>query len=275
MWRLLVDATTQAPWLGYGWLQVGAAQLEVAELHPPAAEFWMHGHNLFLELILWCGYPLGLGLSVLLVYWLAGRARRIVSVEGWLALMAVLVFGVHAMLELPHHYAYFLLPVGLWIGQIELAASPAATQTNRAVRSRLAPALLGAVMMLAIWRDYAAVEEDFRRVRFEFLRIGPAHSGPPAPSAPYLSGLTGFLRFARTEPVAGMSDKQMAEVGAAAKRYPYAPSLYRWARALALNGRLSEARLVLVKMRHMHGEPTYVLYRADIGLAALLRSMPS
>jgi hypothetical protein len=138
-------------------------------------------------------------------------------------------------------------------------------------------------MELAVWHDYPAVEEDLRRVRFEFLGIGPEHSGEPAPTAPFLSGLTGFLRFARTEPVPGMSEAQLAEMETVAKRYAYAPSLYRWARALALNGRLPEAQLVLIKLRHVHGEHQYARYRADLhqrvaagesGLQPLLQLLP-
>lgn len=138
-------------------------------------------------------------------------------------------------------------------------------------------------MVLAIWRNYAEVEEDFRLVRFENLKIGSLQAMQPAPDAPFLSSLTGFLRFSRTDPVAGMSASQLALMEAAAKRYPYASSLQRWARALALNGKLPEAQLVFVKLRHMHGERYYRRLSQDIrqrvaegeaGLQGLAKSLP-
>lgn len=283
IWPVFFDALAQSPWWGFGWLQGGEAQLQVAERHAPGHNLWMHTHNLFLDLLVWCGYPLGLSLSGPILYWAGNRALKLRSLEGLLALLAIALFGIHAMLELPHHYAYFLLPVGLWIGQIEMAVATPAAPAGRPARSSLIPALLGVVMTVAVWRDYPAIEEDFRRVRFEFMRIGPEHSGEPAPAAPFLSSLTGFLRFARTEPAAGMSDTQLAEMEAVAKRYPYAPSLYRWGRALALNGRVTEAQHVLLKLRHVHGEREYARYRADLlervaagesGLQPLLQLLP-
>jgi hypothetical protein len=280
MWTLLLDAAAHSPWHGYGWLQVGAAHLGVAELHRPGNEFWMNSHNLFLDLVLWCGVPLGLLLGGVVLYWYVNRALRVRSVESVTAFLAVTVFAIHAMLEFPHHYAYFVIPVGLWVGQIEWAMA----QPGRVgPRWNLVPAGLGLLMLLAIWRDYPTVEDDFRLVRFENLRIGSVRAAEPAPHAPFLSGLTAFLRFSRLEPAAGMSAQELDFVEAVAKRYPYAASLYRMARALALNGRADEAAVVVDKLRHMHGEAYYRRLRADLrervaggqtGLADFERSLP-
>lgn len=261
MWPLLFDASMQSPWTGFGWLQVGAAQLSVADTHPATREFWMHAHNLFLDLVLWCGYPAGLLLSGAVVLWYINRARRVRTLESVTALLAITAFGIHAMLELPHHYAYFLIPVSLWIGQVEattVAGGPLSPRWNL-----LAPAL-GLVLLLGIWRDYSAIEEDFRLVRFEILRIGDVRASKPAPSAPFLSGLTAFLRFSRTEPRPGMNMDELRFMSAVARRYAYAPSLYRLARALALNGQLDEAVRTLRKLQHMHGDGNLTRIQADL-----------
>ena len=280
VWREMIDALSARPWQGFGWLQVGEAQLSVAERFASVHEMWLHAHNLFLDLLLWCGLPIGLLLSGAILYWYVSRVRRVATLEAVLALLSVTWFGVHAMLELPHHYAYFLVPTGLWIGQIESAI---AARGGPGPRWNLVPLALALAMTLGIWRDYRAVEDDFRLVRFENLRIGSVRATQPAPDAPLLSSLTAFLRFSRTEPVAGMSKEQMALMESVGKRYPYAPSLYRWARTLALNGRPDEARLTMIRLRSIHGDPYYDRLRKDLlqrvadgesGLRTLAESLP-
>ena len=280
VWPALLDSVSLAPWSGHGWLQVGAAVLAVSDQLSAAGGIWLHGHNLFLELLIWCGYPLGLALIALILYWFVSRARRVATVEAMSGMLVVAVFGVHTMLELPHHYAYFLIPVGLWIGQVEFARG---APGNVAPGWGVAPAAFALVLLSLIWRDYRALEEDFRLVRFENLRIGTPQEGQRSPEAPVMSSLTGFLRFARTTPVAGMSPAELASLEAVARRYPYAPSLARLASAWALNGRLDDARQLFTKIRQIHGDGMYLKLRLDLrervaegqaGLSALEQSLP-
>jgi amino acid transporter len=71
MWQMLLEAVQLVPWHGYGWLQVGAAELAVVDRHPPIGELWLQGHNIFVELVVWCGWPLGLALGAALVFCVA------------------------------------------------------------------------------------------------------------------------------------------------------------------------------------------------------------
>ena len=192
VWPILFDALSQVPWRGFGWLQVGAAELASADRYPPVGEMWMHGHNLFFELVIWCGYPVGILLSAGIVWWYASRLHRLRSKEAAIGMLLVSIFGLHAMLELPYHYAYFLIPVGLWIGQVEFDAKAGLLPASWL---GLAPPAVAFLLMLAVWRDYPAVEEDYRLMRFEHLRIGSLRATEPAPNAPFLSSLTAFLRF--------------------------------------------------------------------------------
>jgi len=279
-WVLLFKASMTAPWLGFGWLQVGTAELAMAGRYPPIEEFWMFAHNLFLDLLIWCGYPLGLLLSALILYWYVSRARRVDTLEGVTGMLAVTIFGIHAMLELPHHYAYFLIPIGIWIGQVECAVG--AIGRLRPPWAVL-PALAAVGMLAGVWIDYPEVEEDFRLLRFENLRIGSLRAAQPAPDAPFLTNITAYVRAARVEPVAGMSVTDLAQARAVAERYPYPNILYRLARAQALNGQAEEARKTLVKLEYMHGKARMPRLLQDVrdritageaGLQALERVFP-
>ncbi len=261
VWPMLLDAVSNSPWGGFGWLQVAAAQLSTAVRHPPAGELWAHGHNLFLELVVWCGIPVGLALSGLVVWWFVSRMATLATVEALVGMLIVSVLGLHSMVELPYHFAYFLIPMGLWMGVVE-AQRGSPTRGHRFAGT--AVAALAAVMTVALCIGYLDIEEDFRRVRFEGRRIGTPIAVDSVAQSPVLSSLTGFLRFARTEPRPGMSAAEIAAMEAATRRNPYVASLTRDAEALALNGRLTDALQRFLAIRHIHGERLYQQARRDL-----------
>jgi hypothetical protein len=280
VWPMLMEAVAEHPWEGFGWLQVGAAELSVADHHAPVGELWLHGHNLFIELLVWCGCAVGMILIALVVFWYASRVRRTRSAEAVTGMLTVTILLIHSLFELPHHYAYFLIPCGLWIGLIEWDMKPG--ESSR-FPWNLVPLALAAALLVGVWRDYPAVEEDFRLMRFENLSIGTPRAKQAAPDAPFLSSLTAFLRFARTKPVAGMTSAEIDAMRAVVERYPYSGAMIRFASALALNGRLNEAQDTFRRLRTIHGERVYQQLRGvlrrqvedgELGLRDLERSLP-
>lgn len=261
IWPVLLHALSLSPWTGFGWLQVGEAQLLVADAYPPVPELWLHAHNIFLELLLWCGIPLGTLLIAATVHWFVSRWRKLRSLDALIGMLMLTLLGLHAMLELPHHYAYFLIPAGLWIGVVEAQTGARAVLSWRWLAAMETGTL--AVCAALVWQ-YPRVEEDFRLVRFESLKIGSVKADKQAPDAPMLSTLTEFLRFTRTPMRPGMSDAELERMIAITLRYPYAPSLYRTAVALALNGRGKEAQQLFVKMRHLHDGEFYMKAKAAL-----------
>jgi hypothetical protein len=260
MWQMLVHAVNLVPWHGYGWLQVGAAELAVVDGYPPVEELWLQGHNVLLELVVWCGWPLGLMLGAALLYWFGSRAWRIGSVKSAAGMLVVGFIGVHALVELPHHYLYFLVPAGLWAGIVEREDHARATRGGVLMT---VPALAVFLILGGIAIEYPQMEDDFRLVRMESARIIGAHARK-SPDAPLMSSLTAFLEFARTEPVAGLSAAQLRDMSDAVKRYPYARSLARYACALALNGQPDEARRTFVKIRYIYGDRMYGQFKSDL-----------
>lgn len=283
LWPMMIEAVGEAPLTGYGWLQVGAAHLAVADRHPITGELWLHAHNLFVDILVWCGYPLGLLLIGALLYWWGSRCWRVRTIEGVAGMAIVTVFGWHSMLELPHHYAYFLLPVGLWAGLVEAETRCEGGRGWFSAKLNLLPLLLGLLMTLAIWKDYAAVEEDYRLIRFENLGIGSLRASQPAPDAPFMSAQTTFLRIARLAPTSGMSAQDLADMEAVTTRYPYGRAMARLGWAWALNGRLPDALVIYEKLRRMHGPAMYGQVKGDLrreveggnaGLKPLLDALP-
>jgi hypothetical protein len=181
IWALFLDASTRQPWFGYGWGQVTLAYMEAALDHPPLRVHFGHAHNLFLDLVLWCGWPLGLLLSACLLAWLVRRLLRVRSAEEALLVLLVLVVANHAMLELPLHHAYFLLPVGLVAGvlDVRMQIRPVLRGSRWTRPVVIGTWLVAAALLAGIVRDYLRVEAAYQGLRFEWANIKTPPVEPP------------------------------------------------------------------------------------------------
>lgn len=217
-WQLFFDTILQRPWTGWGWNQITLAQSMVALDHPPLHYGWLKTHNLALDLLVQNGLPLGALIGLGLTAWMVAQARRVDSAAGSLLWLAISVLVVHAMLEFPHDYAYFLLPAGLMIGALE-AMHP----WGKPVRvSRWVPVgalLLASVLTAWVGVEYNAAERNLERLRFERARVGPSRNSQ-APDLVLLTQLRDFLRALRLRPDAGMSDEQLGLMRRVTLQYP-------------------------------------------------------
>jgi O-antigen ligase len=238
-WRLFVDAALAQPWWGYGWAEVGRAQLAVADRFAALFPVFSHSHNLVLDLVLWLGIPLGLLVSVGLFVWFGLRLRAVQDAKDAIALMLLGALGIHAMLEFPLHYAYFLLPAGLVVGVVNQRAQGQRTWTMPRW-SLLGGLAIAAVLLGAIVRDYLHVEASFNQMRFEQARIGTRPIGPP-PDVLLLNQLRETINFVRQDVKEDMSPAELGRLQSVAQAYPGPGRLYKVAKALALNGRSDEA----------------------------------
>lgn len=246
VWSLFIDAALRHPFFGYGWNQVGMAQLTAALDHPSLRVVFGHSHNLFLDLMLWCGIPFGLFVSIYLVRWLWQCLRAVRRAEDAILLLFLLVVGNHAMLELPLHYAYFLLPVGLVMGTLNMRLG---------VRPIL---IVGRWSVFAVWlvsvallglliRDYSRVESSYQDLRFEWAHIKYEIRGEP-PKVLLLTQLREFIRLARFEPSSGMSVDDLDWMRKVSNANPSTGGFLKLATALAMNKQTEEALLWLKRV---------------------------
>lgn len=205
IWRMFWDAALQRPFGGYGWKDVVSAQLSVANQHPAVWHPFFQSHNLFLDFVLWLGIPLGLLLAVSLLVWLVVAARRINRPQQFIYFMMLMAVGIHAMLELPLHYAYFLLPTGIAVGA--LSADLGIWKIGRISAPKgkfllLSASLLGGAVLAVLVRDYLKVEEGFVSIQLERAGIVGARS-PKLPDVWMLTQLREAQRFMKLEPLEG------------------------------------------------------------------------
>jgi hypothetical protein len=241
-WRLFVQAIVDRPWLGYGWTDVSSAQMAVADQFSGLGGIFQQSHNLFLDLMLWTGVPIGLLITGILVRWFWRRLRAVRQPEDVALFLLLTVVGIHALVEFPLQYAYFLLPIGLVMGilNVRLGARVVAS-TPYGILSGL---WLSAALVVGVTvRDYAHVDASYTLLRLEQSIIGQGRGtmgGPP--DVWVLTQLREWILVTRYKAREGMSQQELAQLAMLTRTNPSLSLAYRLATALALNNRPGEAR---------------------------------
>lgn len=245
------QAIIHGPLWGYGWQQVSTAQVAITPLYPVTIRT-EYTHNILLDLLIWNGPILGSIIIVAVTYYLLRLAFLARSAENLFVVMAVGFFLLHSMLEYPHAYAYFLLPVGLLIGILQ-ADFPC--KTWRIPRWCVLIFLIASVGLYAvIWQEYRVIEEDYRLMRFEKNRVGTLKAEQPAPDVLLLTQLQALTKHSRLPATANMAADELDELSRFAKRFTHPASMFKYAQALALNNQLEAAYDQLLLIQGLHGD---------------------
>ena len=115
MWKHLLYAISQQPWLGYGWFQTNIAQLQGVLIFKNEG-YLSSAHNIVLDLVLWVGIPIGLLILTYVLYLLKLLFINIKTLSDFYIFSLLICILVHANLEFPLYYSYFLFPTGFFIG---------------------------------------------------------------------------------------------------------------------------------------------------------------
>lgn len=255
IWQSMLDAISRAPWFGYGWGQISIAQLAVTLDHPPTHLVLESSHNLLLDLALWNGLPIATLVAIGLAFWFLYQLRACVDPMRWVTLMGVGMVFNHAMVEYPLSYAYFLLPVGFFMGA--LSSTHGDTLSSAKLSGRLlargvlmAMSTFTAGLTVAVVVEYFPMEADWSLMRYQEARIGNIEVAEP-PAALVLTGLRDFLKFSRSEAKSGMSDEALENMRRNSERFAYAAPMFKYALAQALNHRSEDAAITLQKLCSM------------------------
>jgi len=246
IWALFLQAATLRPWFGYGWNQLTYAHLAVALDQPALFVLYAHSHNLFLDLVLWWGFPFGLLVSMGICLWFWQRLHAVRDAYGMLMFLMVAVIGNHAMFELPLHYAYFLLPTGLAIGAIESRTGVLMLSLRKA-RVASSAWLVSAVLFGFLVYDYMRIEASYEVLRFEWMQVQSKADRNP-PDVYVLDQLRSLIVYSRFEPAREMSAAHLDWLRKVASLYPSSGVIHKYAVALAWNGSPDKALLWLRRM---------------------------
>lgn len=116
MWHQMIYAIKENWLYGYGWNQTTHGQI-VASFFLYHFEQTDSAHNIILDLILWNGIILGL----IIVFYMAYLLLKVFLTKDYKYIefkLIILIFLIHAMLEYPQNYSYFLITIGLLLGSV-------------------------------------------------------------------------------------------------------------------------------------------------------------
>jgi len=254
--RQVLAGTLESPWFGYGWNQTPTAHAAGA-IAVPGSLTYTNAHNVVLDILAWNGFPIGIAITIACAYWAFSRMRSAKDASALYAMAALLPIGVHSLFEYPFAYAYFLMSAGLFIGIVE-TSRPQKTYHAMPKWSFMAFIVSWFIVGVGVVREYLLIEEDFRIVRFENLRIGQTPEDYQAPENIWmLSQMESMLRAARQAARPNMSHQDLENLRKASQRFPYGALGLRYALALGLNGQPEAASRQMQIVHGMYGEGYY------------------
>ncbi|ENX56518.1 MULTISPECIES: PglL family O-oligosaccharyltransferase [Acinetobacter] len=249
IWTQMLLALKEQPWLGYGWNQTSIAQISIFNLHP-SHEWVISAHNVLLDILVWNGLPLGLliiGYMAVWFFWLDRNAKDTTSV---IAIMMVAAILIHAMLEFPQRYAYFLLPMGFLLGLVQ-AQTPqlkAVTLNTNVIRVIW---LIGIVLLLLIWRDYKLFQENSRLI---FKKQQPTVEILGSSKILLLTQFQQRLEWINLKPQTQMSNTDLEWIDAFVKNKATPYNLKKYAQVLVYNHKFEEAEQQLFILQQLYGQ---------------------
>lgn len=275
LWKQLALAVMEKPIIGYGWGQVSVAQVEITPLYS-FPEWITHSHNIFIDLLIWFGIPLGFFIFILGILFIVQIFLNVRLKDSIFSLMMILVVLNHALFEFPLEYSFFLLPIGFLLG-FSQQDKKGLIEVSLNIDKMALIFIISITLFFLILREYRMIEKDVQLARFELLNIGNFHAEQPAPNVIFLTQLSEQLRFMRTQPRANMTDQQLEWMHQVAYRYATQAALFRYAQALALNDHLELAKKQLLIIEKLHGKklPEESLFVVRQSLAFAWESSPA
>ena len=257
MWMQILHAIAERPWFGYGWNQTSIAVVESIEFN--TVQVWFNSaHNIILDLLIWNGVPLGVlivGYLSLWLLWLNKTAKDSTSI---IAIMMVCAILIHAMLEFPQRYAYFLLPMGFLLGLIQ-AQTPqlkGITIKKNVVRCVW---LISVIVLLLIWRDYKLFQDNSRLI---FKGKQPTEEILGSSRILLLTQFQKRLDWIALDPKTRFSEAQLSEFAEMVKNKATPYNLKKFAQVLVYNQQNKEAEKYLYILNR--------LYKKDVSLADII-----
>lgn len=253
IYKQFAIAIWDGPIFGYGANQIAEAQLLTAKKFsvPIQVEYT---HSFALDLMIWFGLIPGLLIILVLFLHLLKNTHESKSKEKIFSLLAITPIITHSLLEYPHAYAFFLIPLGLLFGISSNQLKPANQESRKNIEC-LSP-IACVILVLITWHEYLQIESDARIMRLQSAGIDIT-SEEPTPKTYLLTQLSNFIKFAKSKAHSEMTEEELSWMKKVSYRYPYPPCIFRYSIALALNGFEPESLDALKNIKRLYGPEKY------------------
>ena len=262
IWQQMAHAVAAQPWFGYGWYQTSTAFVSISDTFP--GPVWVRSaHNFILDFLLWNGAVVAVPFFAYFGYLGIALHKRAQSAAAVVGLLMVGIFVIHAMLEFPQNYAYFLLPMGFVIGTILAQKSDTAVFSLPPIVLRCVFAV-GLILLAVIYRDYdVLVPKLDQTARYE-------KTPEKITRDDRILLLTEFdhrINFIRMNPYQHMTQTELDDAGKLVRSYPTKYNFIKYAKMLAYNGQKAEALHQLQRMK--------TIQKFELSYEDLIKEMPA
>lgn len=247
IWLQLLHAIIERPWIGYGWNQTGVAWVESLQWN--TIPVWFNSaHNLFLDIVIWNGIPIGIIIIFSMtawLLWLNNRATDIISIIGLMMIGSIII---HSMLEFPQNYAYFLLPTGFLLGVVQ-AHTPhlkGLLVSNKIIQYCW---LIIFLIIFLTWRDYKVFQEKL------LVAFDPPHQNNEVSENSNILLLTQLdtqIDWIHLNPETILSNDELNKIGKMVKNKASPYNLNKYAKLLAYNKKTTEVEEQLFILKKLY-----------------------
>lgn len=163
IWNVFISSIQDRALFGWGWNHGGEAYLNHAKMDMANGVIFTSAHNIFLDLIVWLGLPIGLTIILFLTKAAIDAYKSVENIDAATSYICLAAIAIHSFFELPLHYGYILIPTGIFIGITGKRINNRSTIYPSKFPNLISiySAILGAVGCLIVY-DYPKVEENYR-----------------------------------------------------------------------------------------------------------------
>jgi hypothetical protein len=254
--KIVFDAISHESSFGFGVNQISLAQLSAFTGRESLNFVFESSHNIFLDFVLVWGWFVGGALSLYLIFWYIRRMCVLENENTLFLLLAISVLSLHAMVEFPLNYAYFLLPFGLWIGCLE-GKQKKCSQTGFFNIPKLIWPILSIVTLagfVLVGIDYYRVESAWKELRYSLAQFKGSHSDNSIDSVIF-NQFDDLIKYSGRPIAKELDDEDLNRMKIAAMRFNYAAINFKYAVISGINGRPHEAVFALSSLCAMQPKP--------------------
>lgn len=248
IWQQAIEAIKLQPLWGYGWNQSSFAQYET--LQPGYVNRYLTSfHNIFLDILVWCGIPIGLTIIIICVYMIIKCLIKSIIPSQICLITSACVILIHALFEFPLSYSYFLLPLGFMLGALFFTFDQKIIKISGVYCILVFIFAMGS--SLYIVREYSYIPDNMVAAETHEMNerkdtiIFPYHFY-------FFDTFENRARWIGLYPCTKLDNKQIKETKYMVKTYMIHYDLYKFSQLLYFNGNKAEAKKHLDMLNYMY-----------------------
>lgn len=248
IWQQAIEAIRLQPLWGYGWNQSSFAQYETLQAGY-VTRYLTSFHNIFLDILVWCGIPIGFTIIIICVYMVIKCLIKSITPSQICLITLVCVILIHSLFEFPLSYSYFLLPLGFMLGALFFTFDRKIIKISGVYCILIFIFAMGS--SLYIVREYSYIPDNM--VAAEAHEMNERKGAIIFPYQFYFfDTFESRARWIGLYPCTKLDNNQIKEIRYMVKTYMIHYDLYKFSQLLYFNGNKVEAQKHLDMLNYMY-----------------------